>query len=121
MRAPGPAPAAIPKTGMKNNSPNSSPQKIPSGRPPPHPSQTGTGRGSRSEAGWLAGAILAAAALALAGLSSWLVVAQRRPRGTLVVWWGSRFCLLDPADVVGLARLEELFHAGGDSTGWPVS
>jgi hypothetical protein len=98
-----------------------SPGRSPSS-PRPHPSRAGTGSGSRSAAGWLAGAILATAALALAGLSSWLVAARRRrPRGTLVVWWGSRFCLLDPADVVGLARLEDLFHAGGDSTGWSVS
>ena len=96
-----------------------------SGRPPspplPGPSRTGAGSGSRSGVGWLTGAILTAAALALAGLSRWVVAARRRPRGTLVVWWGSRFCLLDPADVVGLARLGELFHAGGDSTGWSVS
>ena len=37
------------------------------------------------------------------------------------MWWGSRFCLLDPADVVGLTRLEELFRTGDDSTGWSVS
>jgi hypothetical protein len=89
--------------------------------PAPYPSQTGTRSGARAGADWLVGAILGAA-LALAGLASWLMAARRRrPRGTLVVWWGSRFCLLDPADVVGLARLEELFHADGDSTGWSVS
>jgi hypothetical protein len=89
---------------------------------PPHPSQAGTGSASRPGAGWLTGALIAAAALALAGLASWLVTARRRrPRGTLVVWWGSRFCLLDRADVAGLVRLEELFHVGGDPAGWSVS
>ena len=59
--------------------------------------------------------------LALAGLSGGLLAARRRPKGTLVVWWGPRFCLLDPADVIRLARLEELFNGSGDSTGWSVN
>jgi hypothetical protein len=37
------------------------------------------------------------------------------------VWWGSLFCLLDPADLNGPARLEDLFHESGEPTGWSVS
>jgi hypothetical protein len=91
-------------------------------RPRPTGSRTGTGSSYQSGAAWLAGAVIAAVTVVLAGLYTWLVAARRRrPRGTLVVWWGSRFCLLDPADVVGLTRLEELFRTADDSTGWSVS
>jgi hypothetical protein len=86
----------------------------------PRPGPTGPRPESRPDA-WLLGAILALAALALAGLASWRVAARRRPRGILVVWWGSLSCLLDPADLNGMVRLEDLFHKGGEPTGWSVS
>lgn len=70
---------------------------------------------------WLLGAVLALVALALLGLTGWRVTARRRPRGILVVWWGSLSCLLDPADLNGLVRLEDLFHEGGEPTGWSVT
>ena len=57
----------------------------------------------------------------LAGLTGWHVAARRRPMGTLVVWWGSLSCLLDPADLNGVVRLEDLFHEAGEPTGWSVS
>jgi hypothetical protein len=87
----------------------------------PHPNRTGIGSGSGSGVSWLSAVILVAAALSLVLVSSRFMATRRRSRGTLVVWWGSRYCLLDPADVVGRTRLEELFHDGGDSTGWSVS
>ena len=94
----------------------------------PSPGSSATPRpgpaGPRPEPGpnaWLLGAVLTLAALSLAGLVGWRVTARRRPRGTLVVWWGSLSYLLDPADLNGLVRLEDLFHEGGEPTGWSVS
>ncbi len=101
VTAPSPRPSATPRPGRTAPRPAAKP-------------------GSRPDA-WLLGAILALAALALAGLAGWRVAARRRPRGTLVVWWGSLSCLLDPADLNGLVRLEDLFHEGGEPTGWSVS
>ena len=86
----------------------------------PRPGPTGPRPKSGPDA-WLLGAVLALAALALAGLAGWRVAGRRRPRGTLVVWWGSLSSLLDPADLNGLVRLEDLFQKGGEPTGWSVS
>ena len=77
--------------------------------------------GSRSGSWLLPGMALGLAVLALACLAGWFVAGRRRPRGTLVVWWGSRSCLLDPADVNGLVPLEDLFGADGEPAGWSVS
>ena len=80
--------------------------------------------GPRPESGpnaWLLRTVIALAALVLTGLVGLCVAARRRPRGTLVVWCGSLSCLLDPADLNGLVRLEDLFHEGGEPTGWSVS
>ena len=98
------------------------PSPVPSATP--RPGTTGTRPTARlgSQSGaWLLGTVLALAALALAGLASWRVTARRRPRGTLVAWWGSRCCLLDPADLNVLVPLEDLFHEAGEPTGWSVS
>ena len=90
----------------------------------PRPGLTGPRPTARLESqsdAWLIGAVLALTALALVGLVGWRVAARRRPRGTLVVWWGSLSCLLDPADLNGLVRLEDLFHESGEPAGWSVS
>lgn len=85
---------------------------------------TGARPGTRSNT-WLLGAVLGLAALAIVGLLAWIIAKRRRPRGTLVVWWGTLSCLLDPADFNvanyrGSVRLEDLFHYG-EPTGWSVS
>lgn len=68
--------------------------------------------------GWMLA--LGLAVLAVVVLSGWLIASRRRPRGTLVVWWGSLCRTLDPVDLNGLVKLEDLFHAGGAPTGWSV-
>jgi len=93
-------------------SPGSTATPRPTARPAARPR-------SRPDA-WLLWAGLAVAGLTLAGLVGWRVAARQRPRGTLVVWWGSLSCLLDPADLNGLVRLEDLFHEDGEPTGWSV-
>jgi len=90
--------------------------------PGPRPGRAGSRSAARPRSdAWLLGAVLALAALTLVGLVGWRVAARRRPRGTLVVWWGSLSCLLDPADLNGLVRLEDLFHESGEPSGWSVS
>ncbi len=98
------------------------PSAAPSATPRPGPAgPRPTARPGSRPGGWLLGVVLALVALTLAGLAGWRVAAKRRPKGTLVVWRGSLACLLDPADLNGLVRLEDLFHEGGEPTGWSVS
>ena len=58
--------------------------------------------------------------LAAVILSGWLITSRRRPKGTLVVWWGPLRRILDPVDLNALVKLEDLFQTPAGPTGWSV-
>ena len=98
-------------------------------RTPPGPRGSGRSGGAlrHGASGWdLAWELaLGLGVLAAAILSGWLITSRRRPKGTLIVWWGSLRRILDPVDLNalaknGLVKLEDLFQAGGGPTGWSV-
>ncbi len=103
-----------------------SPSSIPraSVRTPPGPRGSGSPGGARRRgaSGW---GLAWELALGLGGLvtvilSGWLIASRRRPKGTLVVWWGSLYRILDPVELNTLVKLEDLFQAGEGPAGWSV-
>ena len=58
--------------------------------------------------------------LVIAVLLVWRSTSRRRPKGTLVAWWGSQYRTLDPVDLNGPADLAELVPTGAGPTGWSV-
>ena len=82
-----------------------------------------TSRAGRSGAGGiltqLAPSLGVLAAAAIAVLSGGLIVSRRRPRGTLVVWLGSRWRCLAPVEVHEPLELTDLFPAACPD-GWAI-
>jgi hypothetical protein len=91
---------------------------VPSPDPSGSRSQTRPGAASGSSLAWVLA--LGLGVLAIVVLSGWLITSKRRSKGTLVVWWGSLCRILDPVDLNGLVRLEDLFQTGAGPTGWSV-
>ena len=89
---------------------------VPSPDPSGSRSQPRPGAASGSSLAWVLA--LGLGVLAIAVLSGWLITSRRRPKGTLVVWWGSLCRILDPVDLNGLVKLEDLFQTGAGPTGW---
>ncbi len=99
---------------------------VPSPGPSGSRNQTRPGAASGSNPGAAFGSSLAwVLALGLGGiaivvLSGWLITSRRRPKGTLVVWWGSLCRILDPVDLNGRVKLEDLFQTDAGPTGCSV-
>jgi hypothetical protein len=93
-------------------------------RTPPGPRGSGSSGGAlrRGAPGWgLARELaLGLGVLAAVILSGWLLASRRRPKGTLVVWWGSLYRILDPVELNKVMELEDLFQAGAGPAGWSI-
>jgi hypothetical protein len=95
------------------------PSPSPSARPATGPMPNPTHRTAGSSLIWLLipGLLLLAAVAWL----SWLIVSRRRrPKGTLVVWWGSDRRALDAADLDGRTDIARLLSTGTGPAGWSV-
>jgi hypothetical protein len=82
------------------------------------PARPGQARGSSLT--WELAVALSLGVLLIAGLLAWRSTARRRPKGTLVAWWGSRYRTIDPVDLNGRADLAELVPTGAGPTGWSI-
>jgi len=94
------------------------PVTVPSPSRSGRPSRTSPARASGPNLMWAL--VAALGVLAVVVLSGWRVASRRRPKGVLVVWWGSLYRILSPVDLNGLAKLEDLFPTGAGPTGWYV-
>jgi hypothetical protein len=90
---------------------------VPSPSPSVHPDRIRHAAGSSLI--WLV--IVGLVVLAVAAVVSWRITARRRrPKGTLVLWWGPDQRILDPAEVDGRVDIAELLRTGADPAGWSV-